>query len=355
MANTILNMFSATDPAFSNITLSGLVNTNFPYIPGYLTDLNLTGAPQGMTTLSLAFEEASAGIRMISATPRGAPPSEIAHVKGALRSLSAYHFAREITVNADELLGVRARGSMNPQTLQNLLTERTDGPVGVKMQLALTREHWMLGLVQGRVYDADGVTVLWDYFDWTGNAPSAPANLVISGQSGSTSNFVQFGLMLKRRMVLALNGFPVPASARMIVLCSDGMFDAIATSAEVREARKAGAFGSADAASAISLANPFAFIDYAGISWVNYRGTVDGLVAIPADQGIAFMVGVPGLYQEWYAPADTFEDVTAIGLPYYLLNDPNRKNTDKRAVFELQSNPLLANLRPAACIPVTKS
>ena len=355
MPDTILNVFSATDPAFSNITLTNLVNQNFPYVPGYLTDLNLTGAPQGMTTLSLAFEEASAGIRMISATPRGAPPSEIAHVKGGLRSLTAYHFAREITVNADELLGVRARGSMNPQTLQNLLSERTDGPVGVKMQLALTREHWLLGLVQGKVYDADGASVLWDYFDWTGTAQPAPANIAISGQSATTSNFVQFGLGLKRRMVLALNGFPVPASARVIVLCDDGLFDAIATSAEVREARKAGAFGSADAASAISLANPFASIDYAGITWVNYRGTVDALVTVPANQGVAFMVGVPGLFQEWYAPADTFDDVTAVGLPYYLLNGPNNKNNAKRAVFELQSNPLLANLRPTASIPITKT
>ena len=244
---------------------------------------------------------------------------------------------------------------MDPQTLQNLVTERADGPVGVKMQLALSKEHWLLGLVQGRVYDADGSTLLWDYYDWTGTTAPTAANLVVTGQSATTSNFVTFALALKRQMILALNGFPVPSSAYIVVLCSDGLFDAIATSAEVREARKAGAFGSTDAASIISLANPFTAIDYAGIRWVNYRGTADGLVAIPANQGVAFMAGVPGLFQELYAPADTFETVTAQGLPYYLLNDPNRKNTDKRAVFELQSNPILANLRPAAGVPVTKS
>ena len=352
--DTMLNIFSATDPAFSNITLTNLVNQNFPFIPGWLSALNLT-PDQGMTTLSAAFEDVQSGIRMISSSPPGAPPSEIAHVKGDIKMLRSMHFAREITVNADELVGVRARGTMNPQTLQNLLLERTDGPVGVKMQWNLTIEHILLGLVQGRVYDADGVTVLWDYYDWTGTTQPTPITLPITTMSATTANFVTFALALKRAMTLALNGFPIPADARIIVLCGDNFFDAVTTSAEVTAARKTGAFGSTDASATISLSTPFTTMLYAGITWVNYRGTSDGLVSIATNSAAAFMAGVPGLFQKLNAPADTLEAIADNGLPYYLLNDPNRKNTDKRAVFELQANPLFANLRPAACIPIAKS
>src|SRR3954471_25010689 len=96
---TMLNVF--TGDVFSNITLTTLVNANVPYVPGYLTNLNLAPGV-GMTTTSASFEDVNANIRMISATPRGAPPSQIEHQKGRARTLDAIHLSREVTVNADE-------------------------------------------------------------------------------------------------------------------------------------------------------------------------------------------------------------------------------------------------------------
>lgn len=351
--DSVLDIFRGD--AFSNVTLTTLVNETPPYVPGFLSDLNIAPAI-GITTLSATFEDAIAAIRMISASPRGAPPSQSTHTKGNLKSLQALHFAREVTVNADELLGVRARGTMNPQTLQNLLLERTDGPVGVKMQLSLTREHMLLGLVQGKVYDADGVTPLWDYYDWTNTASPSPIVIDFSAMSGRPDSAVleQFALTLKRQMVQALNGMPIGAGS-IYVLCGDNFYDTLTSSPEITRTRKLMSFTKPNALAAISASDPYGQMPYAGITWVNYRGTGDGLVGIDTDSAIAFMTGVPGLFQTLYAPADTFDTVTAAGLPFYLLNDPNDKSNDKRAVFELQSNPLLANLRPASCIPLTKS
>ncbi|MCP6362789.1 major capsid protein, partial [Klebsiella pneumoniae] len=77
------------------------------------------------------FEDVTGGIRLIPSSPRGAPPSQRANPTGALRYLNAQRFAREVEINADELLAARVRGGDVAQTLQNLIMERVDGPIGV--------------------------------------------------------------------------------------------------------------------------------------------------------------------------------------------------------------------------------
>ena len=126
------------------------------------------------------------------------------------------------------------------------------------------------------------------------------------------------------------------------------------TSQEIVSARKTGAFGRTDAADLIGQNLIYKSMVYGGVLWVNYRGTLDNAVAVPTNEARLFMAGVPGLFQAFYAPADTFETVSDIGLPMYLRQRPERQ-TSSRRVFELQSNPLLMCTRPTSCIRLTFS
>lgn len=353
--DTMIDIFApnASGGAFSSTTLTGLVNENFAYVPGLLSSMGLAPG-QGMLTTTATFDSTDAGLRMISTTPRGAPPSQKAHVKGALRQIGAVHLSREVEIYADELLAVRARGTMNPQTLQSLIMERVDGPVGLKAELALTMEHMLLGLIDGTVVDADNLTILYDLFGMWGKARPAVINIPFSTTTDKTAIIELAVTGITRQSVKALNGLPL-INSTPIFLCGDQFFDALTGSQEVIKARQTGAFGSANAGDLISQNLAYKSMMWAGAKWINYRGTDDGsTVAIPTKEARFFMQGVPGLFSMFFAPADTFETVSTLGLPYYLLNNPERQ-TSKRAVFELQSNPLPMCLRPASLIRLTYS
>lgn len=347
---TMIDIFSGD--AFSSVTLTNLVNQNFPYVPNFLTGLNLAPA-EGILTIDAAFDDITGDIRMISATPRGAPPSQSAVELGRTRKLPSVHLSREVEINADELLGARAYGTMDPQTLQNLILRRVDGPSGLKVQLMMTNEHMLLGAIDGVVYDADNATKLFDFFADFGKVRPAPVAIPFSTTTDKTDIIGLTMIGVRRLMVRALNGLPT-GNAMAIVLCGDNFFDDFISSQELIKARQTEAFGQANAIDMISKNFAFASVMYAGALWANYRGTDDGIVSVPTDEARVFMQGVPGLFQTLYAPADTFETVSTIGLPFYLLNDM-RRQTSKRAAFEVQSNPLIACVRPNHLVRFTKS
>ncbi len=65
-------------------------------------------------------------------------------------------------------------------------------------------------------------------------------------------------------------------------------------------------------------------------------------------------LGVPGLFQQVFAPADTMQFVKTKGLPVYSLMRPERQ-TSSMAVVEVQSNPLTLCTRPLALRKMTKT
>jgi len=351
MSDIILDVFNGD--AFSNRTLTNLVNQNFPYVPGFLTGLGLAPA-EGITTLGVAFDEETGTIDMISTSPRGAPPSQAATSKAKTRALEAVHLARDVHINADEVLAARRAGSINPKTLQDLIQQKVDGPVGLKVQLGATNEHMLLGAVQGIVYDADNTTVLYNYYTWLGVAAPDPVSIALSTTTDQTALIVKAAMTIRRALVKALNGM-VLGAARPVALCGDNFFDALVTSKEYMAAKQIGATGNTNAQDIISQNMAYDSVRYAGITWVNYRGSDDSSIAVPTEEARLFMMGVPGLFQTFYAPADTFEALDqGFGLPFYLIQDPQKQSL-KRRTFELQSNPLVVCRRPTSLIQITKS
>ena len=350
MSGSMMDIFNGD--AFSSVTLTAMVNQNYPYVPTFLQDRGIAPA-QGMVTLDAAFEEETGGIRLIPSSPRAAPPSQQDRARPKMRKLTASHFAREAHVYADELLALRGRDALTPQTAQRLLLQRTDGPVGLKVEWKLTLEHLLLGAIDGVVLDADGTTELYNFYEWTGTTRPAAIDIPFSTMTDTSGILDKIALQIRREVIKALNGMAL-GGAQIVVLCGDNFYDDLITSKEVRAAKKNGATGNQDAAKRIAENTPYSAYQHAGILWVNYRGAEGSGVQVPTNEARLFPEGVPGLFQTLYAPADTFDTVTAEGLPLYLLNLPERQ-TSKQFTAELQSNPLVACLRPQALRRLTKS
>ena len=66
---------------------------------------------------------------------------------------------------------------------------------------------------------------------------------------------------------------------------------------------------------------------------------------MPVDKAYFYPEGVEGLFEIYYAPADTFETVNTLGLPLYARSIPDR-DRDEWVRLEIESNPLPICTRP---------
>ena len=66
---------------------------------------------------------------------------------------------------------------------------------------------------------------------------------------------------------------------------------------------------------------------------------------VPTDKAYFYPEGVEGLFEIYYAPADTFETVNTLGLPLYARMIPDR-DRDEWVRLEIESNPLPICTRP---------
>ncbi|HRJ60161.1 MAG TPA: major capsid protein, partial [Azospirillaceae bacterium] len=314
------------------------------YYPGYLGALGLYNA-EGVYTEAVAFDEESGALTLIKTTPRGAPAQQLGHNKGKTRYAKTARLALEAPITADMVAGVRVLGGAGQlQTAQRLLMKQVDGPTGLKAALTATNEHMYLGGIDGVVYDADGAKVLWDFFNQYGVARPDPVSFAFGAFTADGGQFAAGCMALKREVVKALNGLSL-GGMRIVVLCGDNFYDAAYSNKEGVAARKAGATGKDKAEDIISANKAYSSFEFGGFTWVNYKGSDDGKVSVPTNEARLFVHGVPGLFRTFFAPADTWDFVNTEGLPFYLLQRPEKQTSSAR-VFEIQSNIMALCMRP---------
>lgn len=351
MSDLTLDIFNGD--AFSAATMTSHVNMNIPFVPGFLGSLGLFPA-QGVYVPTVAFDDENGNLSLIETSPRGAAPSQSKNNKGVTRHINTARLAREAVITADQVAGIRVLGTSNQlQTAERIVWKRVEGPTGLKAEHGYTLEHMYLGAIDGVVYDADGTTKLWDYFQFYSANRPAPVDFSFSTTTPDSALITKTSMKLKRDMVKALNGYPL-AGATMVHLCGDNFYDDAWTNKEVVAARKIGGTGNMEAPAIISENKAYSSFRYADAIWINYRGDDAGKVSIPTDEARSMMMGVPGLFGTYFAPADTWEFVNTEGLPSYILQRPERQTSSQR-VFEIQSNPLPICLRPRSLRRLTKS
>jgi hypothetical protein len=87
-------------------------------------------------------------------------------------------------------------------------------------------------------------------------------------------------------------------------------------------------------------------LSFAGVTIEEYHNTVNGVKALDDDKAVFFPLGVPDMFQTWFAPADYIETVNTIGLPRYAKQVRDEWNTKVHMVA--QSNPVNFVARPQA-------
>ncbi|MCX8016474.1 MAG: major capsid protein [Rhodocyclaceae bacterium] len=92
---------------------------------------------------------------------------------------------------------------------------------------------------------------------------------------------------------------------------------------------------------------------FGGITFVEYRASVNGSRFIAANEGHAFPVGTMDTFATYFAPADFNETVNTVGLPIYAKTW--EKEGGRGTVIHTQSNSLPLCHQPAVLVKLTTS
>jgi hypothetical protein len=319
--------------AFSFTELVKAINL-IPHTPTRLGSMGLF-ASEGISTLTAAIEMDQGVLTLVPAAPRGARGPAKNVPKRNVRDFRTTHLPQTVSVLADEVQGIRVFGSQSEtETARALLNKKM---VIARRDLDLTHEFQRMGALKGQVLDADGSTVLYNYFT----------------EFGVTQQVLDFALdaditkvrskctTLERMIEDTLGGQMMSGIA---VLASPEWYDAFVDHPAVVDTFKY-------TNGAPLRQNQRMRFEFGGLQIEEYRGTVNGTRFIAAGDAYAVPMGVPDLFTSFFSPADYMSTVNTMGLPFYMMG--NEMDFDRGLEYEVQSNPLHICTRPNAVIRLT--
>lgn len=322
------------DDAFGLIAMTDAVN-KMPFKPSMLGSMGLF-MPKPITTTSVAVERKQGSLNIIQTSERGAPLSFGSEDRRDVRDFRTSRVAEGRRITTAEIQNVRAFGSETELvTIASKVAEKQDDLIN---DAELTFERHRLGAINGIVLDKDGSTIYNWFTEW---GISQPAEITFSNtavtSAGGMRAFVRKNIL--RPMVRSL-GAEQPG-AEVVALVGDDFYDWFTSHPDVEKT-----FLNWTAAAELRTAAAFEEFSFAGVRWINYRGTDDNsTVAVPPTKARFFMRGVRGLFQVAYSPGEMMEVANTSGRPFYSLIVPDR-DRNMFVNVELYSYPLHLCTRP---------
>lgn len=337
-----MDVFDSNAGAFNQRALTATVN-KLPYVPGQVSSLGLF-EEKGVPVTRISVERAGASLALVPTSPRGAPGLQNNADKRSLVDLDIPHMQLNDTVNAEELQNVRAYGDESQlKTVQDALNEKMRRMAG---NLDATLEHQRLGALKGQVLDADGSTVLFDYF--TSFNESAPSDVDFDLDNATPAGGALRGKCSEvvRTIAQTLGGL---RWSGIHAFCGSTFFDQFVAHAEFRETHVQ------QEASVLRAGVPYTTFRFGGITFEEYRGPTGtpgytGPTFLAATEARFIPVGVPDLFITRFAPADYISTVNTMGLPRYADQHVDGSAPNKRRILEVQSNPIHICTRPRVLV-----
>jgi len=326
------------DP-FSTVQLTTAVERN-PYNPTGLGDLNIF-EPDPIRTTALAVEQRQGKLVLIPFSDRGEEGTQRTTEKRSARYFDVPRLMHSDTIYANELQNIRAFGTESElMQVEAEVARRLNGPTGLTSNIEYTWEFQRLAAVQGLCLDADS-SVKFNWFDEFGITQAAEVGFNLAAQVANSLRPICNAIT--RTMARKSQGAFLPTT-KVYALCGDNFYDAFVNHTDVIRT-----FLNWSAAADLrgnSQGAAFDVFNFAGINWLNYRGSDDAsTIAVNTDKVKFFPVGAPGVFKVAYAPGESFEWVNTPGKPIYVIPIFDR---DRRAWWKMEvySYPLHICTRP---------
>lgn len=308
----ILNIFN--QDAFSAIALTDAVQRN-PFQPVGLGQMNIFD-PNPIRTTALAVEERTGQLTLIPFSERGAEGTQRSTEKRKMRYFEVPRLMHDDTVYANEVQGIREFGQESVlMQVETEVARRLSGPTGLLASVEYTKEYLRLAAVQGLVLNPKDGSVMYNWFDefQITQATEVAFNLA----AGTANSLRPICNALVRSMARKAQGAFTPTT-KVTALCGDSFYDLLVNHPDV--IRTYVNWSDAQALRNNSQGAAFEAFEFAGITWVNYRGSDDNSTIKIADDKVKFFpVGAPGIFREANAPGETVDWVNTPGKPVYVL------------------------------------
>lgn len=329
------------DPRFSVARLSEAI-VNYPNLYGLLESLGLF-TPKPIAETNVKVDIKNKQINIIPATPRGSPPPRDTSDTRGMKVFPTFRHALGFTLIADEFQNVRKFGAeeqTETEVFEEVLLEKLDDQQWKHRQ---THEYLRWGALRGIVYDADGVTPLYNVYDEMGETQKIVEwdllndNAVDPIQDGTDETL--------DHMELNANGEPVSGVA---MLCSPGYHSALMKNKAFREAYKY--FEGQPNPHRDNLRRGF---HHKGITYYRHLGSATFLAPdgtklthkfIPDNEAIGVPLGTRQVFRTYWAPADYNETVNTLGQELYAKIE--KMKMDRGYEGETQSQSLHLVLKP---------
>jgi hypothetical protein len=342
MDEMVLDIFRTDD--FRATTMTELVE-NIDYVPYELEAMNIFDKRYVRTT-TVTYRQTDGELTRIPTTPRGAPEPTARRDGQIIRQMEGTRLAQR-----DQIVASEVQNILNPQLPQAQRLLSANELVGERQQKLLdnlnyTKEFHRLGAIQGVVYDADGTSVIADWYDMFGIARPTPitfnfANFKQIEDQGDLRALVQDDIMIPMRRALKRRFRP---GTRVHALVGDDFWSALSSSPAYERTMLTDAMRQA-----LNDDRSWLTIDLGGVTWHHYFGSDDQALEIQPDQAIFFPMGARQVFEEVYLPGENLDEVNQPGREVYSIVSPDyRINMNEWVDVYVKSYPIFACLCPQA-------
>lgn len=292
------------------------------FVPGRLAEV--FGNPRGATSTNIDIEELSLEtVSEGSAIPRGAPATQLELGVRKVHPFQTSTYAWQARVLADEVLNVRAAGSLAPEIIQTRIAEKTAKLV---QQASFQHEYLRMACLNTP----------------TNTIGSAPASAAVAFGTSDTTIRSSIHTNVVLAMESALGGVPYMG---LLALCSETFWAGLIESKTIKET-----YQNWTAAAELRGDTRMGF-SFGGVFWERYRAS--GNIAIASGKAKVIPLGVPDLFQAHFAPNDTVDSVGAgaMGAPWYLTSKAIDEDGGLQGYrLTLKTHPLFVCSRPTAIL-----
>jgi len=323
-----------------------------PYMPQALGSMQLF-TPRPILTEDVLLYEEDGGFALIPTTNRGGPDIQQIRRMGRMRALKTVRLSKKDTVRAGELMGVASTALPESVRLVNAQQLTTDRTAQLKTDMEATKEFHRLGALRGKLFDADGVTLLVDFFAEYGIAAPAVINFNFAAiPANGLAVYIAQNVRDPIIDTLKENGRLTP-NARIGALVGDAFWYALIQHVDIvkRYELQETARYTMLAANPLLTAPRHESITIAGVTFMHYEGAANGSIDVTTNEAIFFPIGAKDVFDVYWSPGETLLDVADPGRPEYLYVQPDPN--DRMPTFvdiTLRAYPLYACTFPKALL-----
>lgn len=284
---------------------------------------------------SVTFEESNGTLGLVTDQHRGARNNVNKDDNRKIRSYAIPHFPLDDSVSPQDIQGKRAYGSPDGVETKDAVIARKLERIRRNHAVTLEKARTQ-ALTTGTIYAPNGTVAGNYYTDFNVTRKEVAFDLTNS----ATDVIAKGEEIIAHIQDNILSGEAVNS---VIALCSPEFFSALIANAGVKDAYKYYTSTQEPLRARLGSGLYRRFV-HGGIEYIEYRGSYNGSVLIPANDAYFLPVGTSDTFLSYFSPANKFSHVNTMGEEAYTFAYTDPK--DEEITLQSESNFLNLLRRP---------